>query len=63
MTPHRHDKGEEDRIAGITAKACVAVTDFYRPWRITELSLFGAVLRDDFRPDRDLDVRATPVRA
>ena len=25
-------------------------------WSITELSLFGSVLRDDFRPDSDVDV-------
>ena len=25
-------------------------------WHITRLSLFGSVLRDDFRPDSDIDV-------
>ncbi len=25
-------------------------------WKITELSLFGSVLRDDFSPDSDVDV-------
>ena len=29
---------------------------FCRRWQIVELSLFGSVLRDDFRPDSDLDV-------
>ncbi|HUS91033.1 MAG TPA: nucleotidyltransferase domain-containing protein [Phycisphaerae bacterium] len=29
---------------------------FCRKWRITELSLFGSVLREDFRPDSDVDV-------
>ena len=29
--------------------------DFCRRWRIRELSLFGSALRDDFRPDSDLD--------
>jgi predicted nucleotidyltransferase len=32
------------------------IGDFCRRWRITELSLFGSVLRDDFRPDSDVDV-------
>jgi predicted nucleotidyltransferase len=32
---------------------------FCRRWRITELSLFGSVLRDDFRPDSDVDVLVT----
>jgi uncharacterized protein len=30
--------------------------DFCRRWSISELSLFGSVLRDDFRPDSDIDV-------
>ena len=25
-------------------------------WQITEFALFGSVLRDDFRPDSDIDV-------
>ena len=29
---------------------------FCRKWEIKELSLFGSVLRDDFRPDSDIDV-------
>ena len=37
----------------------VAITDLCRRWRVTELSLFGSVLRDDFRPDSDLDVLVT----
>jgi predicted nucleotidyltransferase len=32
------------------------IKDFCRRWRITEFSLFGSVLRDDFRPDSDVDV-------
>lgn len=27
-----------------------------RKWRIAEFSLFGSVLRDDFRPDSDVDI-------
>ncbi len=29
---------------------------FCRKWKIREFSLFGSVLRDDFRPDSDVDV-------
>ena len=29
---------------------------FCRKWKITEMSLFGSVLRADFRPDSDVDV-------
>lgn len=32
------------------------VQAFCQKWQILELSLFGSVLRDDFRPDSDLDV-------
>ena len=28
-------------------------------WKIKELALFGSVLRDDFRPDSDIDVLVT----
>lgn len=29
---------------------------FCRKWKIAEMSLFGSVLREDFRPDSDVDV-------
>jgi uncharacterized protein len=29
---------------------------FCRKWKIREFALFGSVLRDDFRPDSDIDV-------
>ncbi len=32
------------------------ITDFCLRWKIREMSLFGSVLRDDFRPDSDVDV-------
>jgi uncharacterized protein len=32
------------------------LTAFCRRWRIAELALFGSVLREDFRPDSDVDV-------
>ncbi len=32
------------------------IADFCRRWKITEFSLFGSVIRDDFRPDSDVDV-------
>ncbi len=34
------------------------VAAFCRKWRITELALFGSVLRDDFTPESDVDVLA-----
>lgn len=32
---------------------------FCKKWKITEFSLFGSVLRDDFGPDSDVDVLVT----
>jgi predicted nucleotidyltransferase len=36
-----------------------AIAEFCRRWNVVELSLFGSVLRDDFRPDSDVDVLVT----
>jgi len=32
---------------------------FCRQWKITELAIFGSVLRADFRPDSDVDMLVT----
>jgi predicted nucleotidyltransferase len=32
------------------------ITDFCRRWRVTELALFGSILRQDFGPSSDVDV-------
>jgi predicted nucleotidyltransferase len=37
------------------------VEEFCRKWKISEFALFGSVLRDDFRPDSDVDVLVTFV--
>jgi len=34
---------------------------FCEKWKITEFSLFGSVLTDEFRPDSDVDVLVTFV--
>lgn len=41
-----------DRL-GITPAQLV---EFCQQWHVAELSLFGSILRDDFRPDSDVDV-------
>ena len=33
-----------------------SIVEFCRRWEIQEFSLFGSVLRDDFRPESDVDV-------
>ena len=32
------------------------IVEFCRKWKITRMAFFGSVLRDDFRPDSDVDV-------
>ena len=32
------------------------IADFCRRWKVAELSFFGSVMREDFRPDSDVDV-------
>jgi predicted nucleotidyltransferase len=33
-----------------------AIEEFSKKWDVEQLALFGSVLRDDFRPDSDVDV-------
>lgn len=35
------------------------IAAFCEKWKIVELSLFGSILTDDFRPDSDVDVMVT----
>ncbi|MDJ0597510.1 MAG: nucleotidyltransferase family protein [Crocosphaera sp.] len=35
------------------------IQNFCHRWHITEFALFGSVLRDDFRPDSDIDILVT----
>ncbi len=35
------------------------IAEFCKKWKIREFSLFGSVLREDFRPDSDIDVLVT----
>lgn len=35
------------------------IAEFCKKWKIREFSFFGSVLRDDFRPDSDIDVLVT----
>jgi uncharacterized protein len=37
----------------------VELEELCRRWQVSELALFGSVLRDDFRPDSDVDVLVT----
>jgi predicted nucleotidyltransferase len=60
--PQRRTARETSRspaIATINPHLSVApeqIAEFCRRWQITELALFGSVVRDDFRPESDVDV-------
>lgn len=41
-----------NRIAASAEK----VKAFCLKWKVNELSLFGSILREDFRPDSDIDI-------
>ncbi|MBI5233184.1 MAG: nucleotidyltransferase family protein [Deltaproteobacteria bacterium] len=32
------------------------IAEFCKKWKVREFALFGSVLREDFRPDSDIDV-------
>jgi predicted nucleotidyltransferase len=36
-----------------------AIRSFCKKWKIKELSVFGSILRQDFRPDSDIDFLVT----
>ncbi|MBW4555622.1 MAG: nucleotidyltransferase family protein [Trichormus sp. ATA11-4-KO1] len=35
------------------------IREFCYKWQVTEFALFGSILRDDFRPESDIDVLLT----
>lgn len=47
-TPRPRITWDQARLAAIAER-----------WKVTRLELFGSVLRDDFRPDSDVDVLVT----
>jgi predicted nucleotidyltransferase len=47
------------KVNGTLEVSDEALEAFCHKWKIQELSLFGSVLRDDFRPDSDVDVLAS----
>src|SRR5437667_3049124 len=50
------------RLEGMSARIPIdrnKIAEFCRRWKLTEFALFGSILRDDFRPDSDIDVLVT----
>ncbi len=47
--------GNGERLQARIGVAPEALAAFCERWQVTELALFGSVLRDDFGPDSDID--------
>ena len=55
VSQQRKKKKEQHRRVSIAIDR-EKIAEFCRRWKITEFALFGSVLREDFRPDSDVDV-------
>ena len=44
----------DERIRAVMGP--VNIEEYCRRWKIVRMELFGSVLRDDFRPDSDVDI-------
>ncbi len=44
------------RLRGAIDLPTEKIADFCQRWQVMEFALFGSVLRDDFRPDSDIDI-------
>lgn len=51
--------GKDERVHARIGTSLEAIASFCKRWNVKELALFGSVLRDDFRPDSDIDVLAS----
>ncbi len=55
-----HDDYYDRPIDGKIAEFCALLRRYRKGrWQIAEFTLFGSVLRDDFRPDSEVDVLIT----
>lgn len=50
---------ERPNIPRITPEQFAKVREFCDRWGVAEFALFGSILREDFRPDSDVDVLLT----
>ena len=48
--------GLKPLLAQVASVPLEAITEFCQRWQVQEFSLFGSVLRDDFRANSDIDV-------
>jgi predicted nucleotidyltransferase len=56
IIPLRTKRGVVSTMALQISVPREAIEVFCTRWRIRELAIFGSALRDDFRPDSDIDV-------
>src|SRR5436305_343388 len=53
------ERGWSPRVASRIRLDEARIAHFCSRWLVVRLELFGSVLRDDFRPDSDVDVLVT----
>ena len=61
-SPDGRQTGPAGRARPVPARVglpLARIEAFCRKWKVAEFALFGSVLRDDFRPDSDVDVMVT----
>jgi predicted nucleotidyltransferase len=51
-----YDEGAVEMTIAAIELPIEKIAEFCHKWQVTEFALFGSVLRDDFRPDSDIDV-------
>lgn len=49
----------QDRLIDRLVTTPEQIAAICQRWKITELALFGSILRNDFRPDSDIDLLVT----
>jgi uncharacterized protein len=54
--PRSGDRPQGDLMTLAIALPQASIQEFCDRWQIIELSVFGSILRDDFRPDSDIDL-------
>lgn len=63
LTSKRHDRELSENLKTVLNDrlnvSLTQISEFCQRWQIIELSLFGSVLREDFRSDSDVDVLVT----
>jgi len=56
MIPAMFASNEQSRVKTAIPLPMDAIEAWCRKWDVTQVAVFGSILRDDFRPESDIDV-------